>query len=69
MMAIGLFLSFYQRLFKTRERPIILSRGGSTSIYKPYSAVSPQRVGFLRRFGLKTGLDFANFGLDSGMGF
>ena len=27
----------------------------------------PQRVGFLRHFGLKTGIDFAHFGLESGM--
>ena len=27
----------------------------------------PQRVGFLGRFGLKTGIDFAHFGLESGM--
>ena len=27
------------------------------------------RVGFLRRFGLKTGLDLAHFGLESGMVF
>ena len=27
----------------------------------------PQRVGFLHRFGLKTGIDFAHFGLESGM--
>ena len=26
-------------------------------------------VGFLRRFGLKTGIDFAHFGLESGMVF
>ena len=31
--------------------------------------VPPQRVKFLRRFGLKTGLDFAQFGLESGMVF
>ena len=29
----------------------------------------PQRVGFLRRFGLKTGIDWAHFSLDSGMVF
>ena len=29
--------------------------------------VPPHRVGFLRRFGLKTGIDFAHFGLESGM--
>ena len=27
----------------------------------------PQRVGVLRCFGLKTGIDFAHFGLESGM--
>ena len=27
--------------------------------------VPPQRVGFLRRFGLKMGLDFAHFALES----
>ena len=27
----------------------------------------PQRVGFLCRFGLKTGIDFAHIGLESGM--
>ena len=29
----------------------------------------PQRVGFLHRFGLKTGLDCAHFSLESGMVF
>ena len=29
----------------------------------------PQRVGFFRRFGLKTGLDFAQFALESGTVF
>ena len=29
----------------------------------------PHRVGFLRRFGLKTGTHFAHFGLESGMVF
>ena len=37
-----------------------------TPIYKPYMYVPPQRVGFLRRFGLKTGKDFAHLGLESG---
>ena len=27
----------------------------------------PHRVGFLRLFGQKTGIDFAHFGLESGM--
>ena len=29
----------------------------------------PHRVGFFRRFGLKTGKHFAQFGLESGMVF
>ena len=31
--------------------------------------VPPQRVRFLHRFGLKMGIDFAHFGLESGMVF
>ena len=38
-------------------------------MYKPFRDVPPQRVGFLRRFGLKTGVGFAHFGLESGMVF
>ena len=30
---------------------------------------SPYRVGFLRRIGLKTGIDIAHFGLESGVVF
>ena len=41
--------------------------GGDTPLYKPYRYVSPHRVGVLRRFGLKTGIHFAHFGLESGM--
>ena len=38
----------------------------------PYRYVPPYRVGFLpgvflHRFGLKAGIDFAHFGLESGM--
>ena len=40
---------------------------GVTPLYKRYRYVPPQRVGFLRRFGLKMGIDFAHFGLESGM--
>ena len=31
--------------------------------------VPPYRVGFLRRFGVKTGIHFDHFGLESGMVF
>ena len=43
--------------------------GGSTPLYNLSRYVPPHRVGFLRRFGLKTGIHFAHFGLESGMFF
>ena len=42
---------------------------GGTPLYKPYRYVPPHRVGFLRRFGLKTGIHFAHSGLGSEMVF
>ena len=33
-------------------------RGGGIPLYKPYSYVPPQRVGFLSRFGLESGVAF-----------
>ena len=43
--------------------------GGGTPLYKLYRCVPPRLVGFLRRFGLKTGTHFAHFGLESGVDF
>ena len=43
--------------------------GGGTPLYKVYWYVPPQRVWFLSRFGLKTGIDFDNYGLKSGRVF
>ena len=40
--------------------------GRGTPLDKPYRYVPPQRVGFLSRFGRKTGIDFVHFGLESG---
>ena len=45
------------------------SRGGGTPLYKLYRYVPPQRVWFLGRFGLKTGIYFDHYGLKSGMAF
>ena len=42
---------------------------GSNPLYKLYKYVPPHRVGFLRRFDLKTGMHFAHFGLELGMVF
>ena len=43
---------------------------GGTFLCEPYRYVPPKRVGFLRRFGrLKTGIDFAHCGLESGTVF
>ena len=41
--------------------------GGGTPLYKLYKYVPPHQVEFLRRFGLKKGIHFADFGLESGM--
>ena len=43
--------------------------GGGTPLYNVYRYVPPQRVWFLSRFGLKTGIDFDNYGLKSGRVF
>ena len=43
--------------------------GGGTPLYNPYRYLPPQRAGFLRRFGVKTGIHLAHFGLESGMVF
>ena len=43
--------------------------GGGTPLYSPYRYVPPHRVGFLRGFGLRTGIDFVHFGLESGIVF
>ena len=42
---------------------------GDTPLFQLYRYVPPHQVGFLRRFGLKTGIHFAHFGLESGMVF
>ena len=44
-------------------------RGRGTPLHKPYRYLSPQRVWFLHRFGLKTGIDFAPISLETGMVF
>jgi len=46
---------------------IYIPGGGGTPLYQVYRYVPPQRVWFLSRFGLKTGIDFEHFGLILGM--
>ena len=53
-------------IFKMKKT---VTRGRDTSIYKLYKFLLPHRVGFLRRFGVKTGIRFAHFGQGSGMVF
>ena len=43
--------------------------GGVTPIYKSYEYVPPLRVRSLHLSGLKMGIHFAYFGLESGMAF
>jgi len=40
---------------------------GGTPLYQVYRYVPPQRVWFLSRFGLKTGINCEHFGLKLGM--
>ena len=42
---------------------------GGTALCKLYRHVPPHWVGFLRSFGLKTGIHFAHFSLESGVVF
>ena len=39
--------------------------GGEISLFKPYGMCHPKECGFWAFFGLKTGIDFAHFGLES----
>ena len=56
-MKVFMFLIFCNK--NKNNKTYILSRGGGVLPY-PY-----HREGFLRRFGLKTGIRFAYFGLES----
>ena len=47
----------------------IIKNTGGDPLYKPVLEVPLQRVWLLRRFGLKMAIDFAHFGLESGMVF
>ena len=47
----GNFLNFYRRCLWH----VLRGGGGGTSLYKPFRYVPPQRVRFLRRFGLESG--------------
>ena len=62
-------LSIYVSCVGTKAIIVYSRPGGGTPLYKLYRYVPPHRVGFLRRFGLKTGIHFAHFGLESGMVF
>ena len=52
-----LFISMVQKIKPNRNVPL----------NKPNRNVPPHRVGFLSCFGLKTGIHFTHFGLESGM--
>ena len=52
-----------------KEIGVVVGRGGGgvLRLNKPNRNVPPHRVGFLSCFGLKTGIHFTHFGLESGM--
>ena len=49
------------------KRIVSPSGGAGAPLYKLSRYVPPHQVGFLRRFGLKMGIHFAHFGLESSM--
>ena len=59
-------LSAYRAILKISSRITFPRGGGGTPLYKVYRDVPPQRVWFLSRFDLKTGIDFDNYGLKLG---
>ena len=61
-MTLACFISTQNLVFSPGILPLSL-------IYKLYRYVPPHQVGFLHRFGLKTGIHFAHFGLELGVVF
>ena len=64
-------LSFSQRKMpiQTILRTGPVGGGGGICVYMLHGYVPPQRVWFFSCFGLKTGIDFDHYGLNSGMVF
>ena len=63
------WILFVLQVNKSNDCNVNFFYSGVTPLYKSYRYVPPRRVGFLRRFGLKTGIHFAHFSLESGMIF
>ena len=59
----------YMPSFNVLSGYFYVSPPRGTALYLPYRYVPPQRVWFLGRFGLKTDIAFASFGLSLGMVF
>ena len=55
------------REYKEREAVGLEPEPGTPLYRPPYRYVPPRRVWLWRRFGLRTDIDFAHFGLESGM--
>ena len=62
MLVKGLLDTFVKHNIKLKLQSVTGSQG-----VIPYISQMPLRVGFALRFGLKTGIDFAHFGLESDM--
>ena len=59
LLLTGLFHRYvFEKFFAKQKLAFREAPGGGTPLYKLYRYVPPQRVWFLSRFGLKTGIDF-----------
>ena len=68
---VGVKIVVVISLLETTSHPLLgeFNVQWGTSLHTPHRYVPLQRVSFLRCFGLKTGTDFAHFGLESDMVF
>ena len=70
--SLRLFFSFLKKQISHPSSRLLKSlggEGGGTPLYKPLGYVHPKGYGFCNAFCLKTGIDFAHFGLESSMVF
>ena len=62
-------MTFNDKIKQHSEQVLITVLEGDTPLYEPYRYMTPERVWFLHRFGLKMVIYFGHCGLESVMVF